>query len=233
MRMNRDTVLIVDDDDVLRRVLVTLLEREGFNVVEAPDARTCLHLVYERHPDLVLLDILMPDRDGREVCRLLHDIDPQLPIVMLSALSEENEKVGRLGDGADDYIVKPFHNQELVARLQAVLRRSRQAPAHHARLYKDSMLSVDFDSRQLLVNGEEVALSPKLWRLLEYMINHKDRVVSREELLRYAWGNGYEGEHRYLKVFISHLRQRLGENPKRPRYIFTAREQGYLFQSHA
>jgi two-component system KDP operon response regulator KdpE len=151
---------------------------------------------------------------------------------MLTALSEEREKVDRLSEGADDYVTKPFHNEELVARVRALLRRSRQASRRRAHAYRDSLLDVDFDSRELHVNGNTVSLSPKQWRLLECLVTRKNQVVTREELLRYVWGTGYEAESRYLKVFISHLRQKLGDDPKRPRYIHTAREHGYLFASH-
>lgn len=229
----QERILVVDDEQAVRQVLSTLLETEGFSVIEASDAKSCLHLVYEQHPDLVLLDILMPDRDGRDVCRLLRDIDSRLPIVMLTAISDEQETVGRLGDGADDYITKPFHNHELVARLRAVLRRARLNPADGARSYQDSQIKVDFAARQFLTDKGEVTLSPKEWRLLECLVAHKGRAVTHEELLRYAWGNGYEGEQKYVKVYVSHLRRKLGDNPKKPRYIHTVREQGYLFEVHA
>ncbi len=227
------TVLVVDDEDPVRYVLCVLLETEGFAVVEAASGRECLRLAYERHPDLVLLDILMPDRDGREICQQLREISPDLPIIMLTALSEEAEKVARLHDGADDYITKPFHQDELLARIRAVLRRSQRTRVSRVQAYKDSLLSVDFQTHQLTLHGKLVALSPKEWRLLEYLIEHKDRIATREELLRYAWGTGFEKDHRYLKVFISHLRQKLGDTPRSPRYIRTSREQGYIFQSHS
>lgn len=229
----QERILVVDDEQAVRQVLSTLLETEGFSVIEASDAKSCLHLVYEQHPDLVLLDILMPDRDGRDVCRLLRDIDSRLPIVMLTAVSDERETVGRLEDGADDYITKPFHNHELVARIRAVLRRSRGNPAHGSRSYQDSQIKLDFAARQFLTDKGEVSLSPKEWRLLECLVEHKGRAVTHEELLRYAWGNGYEGEQKYVKVYVSHLRRKLGDNPKKPRYIHTVREQGYLFEVHA
>lgn len=232
MTTSQDTILVVDDEESVRQILRLLLETKGFRVIEAEDAPACLHAVYQHHPDLVLLDIRLPGRDGREVCRLLRDIDPQMPIIMLTALSEEKEKVDRLQDGADDYMTKPFHNDELVVRIRAVLRRSRIGREHPDRVYHDSMIRVDFAARSLFVHGEEVTLSPKQWRLLECLVSRRDQVVPREELLRYAWGSGYDGEHRYLKVFISHLRQKLLDDPRRPRYIQTARARGYVFCSH-
>lgn len=227
------TILVVDDEDAVRYVLCTLLETEDFSVIEAATGRECLRLAYERHPDLVLLDILMPDRDGREICQQLREVSPDLPIIMLTALSEEAEKVARLHDGADDYITKPFHQDELLARIRAVLRRSQRARIPRIQAYKDSLLSIDFQTHQLVLRGKPVALSPKEWRLLEYLVEHKDHVATHEELLRYAWGSGFEKEHRYVKVFVSHLRQKLGDDTRSPRYIITSREQGYVFKSHS
>lgn len=228
----QETILVVDDEQPVRQVISTLLEAEGFRVLEAADGKSCLKMAYDCHPDLVLLDILMPGRDGREVCRLLRAISTDLPIIVLTALSEDQEVVQRFNDGADDYVTKPFHNEELIARIRAVLRRARQSPMHQTRSFQDGRLEVDFDSHELRLNGAEIALSPKQWRLLEYLIAHRDRVVSREDLLRHAWGPGFEREHKYLKVFISHLRRRLDEDPKEPRYIRTIREQGYMFSTH-
>ncbi len=227
------TILVVDDEDPVRYVLCMLLETEGFTVIEAADGRECLRLAYKRHPDLVLLDILMPGKDGRAICQQLRDMSPDLPIIMLTALSDAAEKVARLHDGADDYITKPFHQDELLARIRAVLRRSQRSRKPSVQAYQDSLLAVDFQSRQMALNGRLVELSPKEWRLLEYLIEHKDRVATYEELLEYVWGSGFEKERRYVKVFVSHLRQKLGDNPKAPRYILTFREEGYLFRSHA
>ncbi len=230
---HQPTILVVDDEDPVRYVLCMLLETEGFAVIEAADGRECLRQAYERHPDLVLLDILMPGKDGRQVCQQLRDISPDLPIIMLSALSEEAEKVARLHDGADDYVTKPFHQDELLARVRAVLRRSQRSRIPRVQAYQDSLLTIDFQTRQVALRGNAVVLSPKEWRLLEYLVEHRDRVATYEELLKYVWGPAYDKERRYVKVFVSHLRQKLGDNPKAPRYIYTSREQGYLFRSHS
>ncbi len=227
------TILVVDDEDPVRYVLCVLLETEGFSVIEASDGRECLRLAYDHHPDLVLLDILMPDRDGREICQQLRDISPDLPIIMLTALSEEAEKVARLYDGADDYVTKPFHQDELLARIRSVLRRSQRSRIPSVQAYKDSLLSIDFQTHQVSLHGKPVPLSPKEWRLLEYLVEHKDHVATHNELLHYVWGGGFEKERRYVKVFISRLRQKLGDNCKSPRYIHTSREQGYIFRSHS
>jgi DNA-binding response OmpR family regulator len=230
--MPQNTILVVDDEQPVRQVISTLLETEGFKVIQAPDGKSCLKIAYETHPDLVLLDILMPGKDGREVCRLLRQVSSDIGIIMLTALSEDLEKVQRFNDGADDYVTKPFHNEELIARIRAVLRRIQHTPTRPAREYHDSMLRVNFETHELMVNGAEASISPKQWRLLECLVTHQDHPVMREDLLRFAWGPAFEKEFKYLKVFVSHLRRNLGDDPKKPRYIHTVREQGYLFQSH-
>lgn len=223
---NRDTILIADDDASLRVVLAVLFQEEGFNVLEAADGLDCLRMAYERHPDLVLLDIMMPGKDGRDVCRRLREIS-NVPIIMLTAVSVEGDKVQTLSDGADDYVTKPFNNDELVARIRTVLRRSR--PDRRPTAYNDGRLLVDFEERKIKLANKPIALSPKEWRLIECLVKHQGRVVSRETLLRYAWGDGYEKDFNSLKVFISHLRRKLDEPPKRPRYIQTERDLGYRF----
>lgn len=228
----QDTILVVDDEEPVRRVVGTLLETEGYRVLQAVDGKSCLQLAYEHHPDLVLLDIVMPGWDGRQACRLLRAASPDIGIIMISAVLGEQERVDRFKDGADDYVTKPFHNGELLARIRAVLHRSKKSSAHRTRSYRDARLCVDFDVRVITVDGRNVQLQPKLWRLLEYMVEKQDRVVPREDLLRRGWGPGYERDHKYLKVYISHLRKSLKEDAKHPYYIHTARDHGYLFKTH-
>ena len=226
----KDTILITDDDPSLLTVLSALLQEEGFKVIPAAGGGECLRKAYETHPDLILLDIMLPDKDGTEVCRRLREIS-NVPIIMLTARSTEKQKVNSFSDGADDYVTKPFDNDELVARIRAILRRSRQATTPRLLAYEDGYLQVDFDARKVRLNANPVLLSPKEWRLLECLIKHEGRVASRETLLRYAWGEGYEREFNYLKVFVSHLRRKLSEPPNRPRYIHTERDLGYRFES--
>jgi two-component system KDP operon response regulator KdpE len=225
----KDTILITDDDPSLLTVLSVLLQEEGFNVIQAARGSECLHKAYETHPDLILLDIMLPDKSGTAVCRQLREVS-DVPIIMLTATSLEKQKVDSLNDGADDYVTKPFNNDELVARIRAMLRRSRVAPTAPAPLYDDGFLRIDFEGRQVQLGSTAVNLSPKEWRLLECLMKQPGRVVSRETLLRYVWGEGYEHEFNYLKVFVSHLRRKLGEPTTRPRYIHTEREVGYRFE---
>jgi len=228
--MNQDTILVADDDASLRQVITTLLQEEGFRVLQAIDGTECLRTAFEHHPDLILLDIMMPNKDGREVCQRLRELS-NVPIIMLTALSQEREKIERLMAGADDYITKPFDNQELIARIHAVLRRTRQ---HETRQppYDDGYLRIDFEAREVRVNGTPVHTSPKEWRLLEYLIKNANRVVPRQTLLRHVWGAGYEKEYNYLKVFVAHLRRKLKDPARRPRYIHTEHNVGYRFQAH-
>ena len=227
----KDTILVADDDPSLRQVLNALLEEEGFSVIQAVDGSDCLRVAYEQHPDLVLLDIMMPSKDGREVCRRLREIS-DVPIIMLTCLPGAKEKVERLSDGADDYVTKPFHNDELIARIHTILRRTRRHSDPSVRLYDDGYLRIDLDAHQVSVDGAGVTLSPKEWRLLEYFLRHKNRVVTRLALLRYAWGDGFEQDSNYLKVYISHLRRKLGDPVRRSRYIHTERDMGYRFETH-
>ena len=227
----KDTILIADDDPSLRQVLKVLLEEESFSVIQAVDGNDCLRVAYEQHPDLILLDIMMPNKDGREVCRRLREIS-DVPIIMLTCLPGEKEKAERLSDGADDYVTKPFHNAELIARIGAILRRTRRHADPSARLYDDGYLRIDLDAHQVFVNGAAVTLSPKEWRILEYFLRHKNRAITRQTLLRYTWGEGFEQDFNYLKVFISHLRRKLGDPARHPRYIHTERDLGYRFETH-
>lgn len=228
----KDTILLVDDDPGICQVLTALLEEEGFNVIYAGDGIECLRVAYEYHPDLVLLDILLPLKDGREVCKQLRTMST-VPIMMMSALGANKEKIGRLEDGADDYITKPFSNDELVARIRALLRRARQTAKVNLHVYQDGYLSVDFDAHTITVNGKPESLSPKEWRLLEYLVKHEGRTVARQVLLRHVWGDKYNQSFSYLKVFVSHVRKKLGDSSKRPRYIHTERESGYRFEKRA
>lgn len=225
----RPHILVVDDDPTTCQVLTLLLESEGYAVCCALDGTECLNLVATQRPDLILLDILLPLKDGRQVCRELRLVTTT-PIIMLSALTAEQEKASRLNDGADDYLSKPYDNDELLARIRAVLRRAQ--PRHMGRQYHDEHVFVDFDAHRLIVNGNMVTLSPKEWRLLEYLQRHQGRTVDRQTLLRYVWGNEYAEAYPYLKVYVSSLRRKLGDPTRHPRYIHTEHEAGYRFEGH-
>jgi DNA-binding response OmpR family regulator len=174
---------------------------------------------------------VMPNKDGREACRRLREIS-DVPIVMLTCLPGEKEKVERLAEGADDYVTKPFHNAELVARIRAILRRTRRHSDPGFRQYDDGYLKIELDVRSVHVNGAPIALSPIEWRLLECFLRHKNRAIQRHTLLRFAWGDGFDQDINYLKVYVSHLRRKLGDPAQHPRYIHTVRNLGYRFETH-
>lgn len=224
------TILIADDDPSFRQVLTILLEQEGFSVLHAADGNECLRVAYERHPNLILLDIMMPQKDGREVCRRLREIS-DVPIIMLTCVP--GEQVARLSEGADDYLLKPVNNPELIARIKAILRRTRVHANPALRSYDDGYLKIDVEARRVWVAGATVSLTPREWCLLEYLVRHRNRVVTAHALLRYAWGDAYTEERNYLKVYVAHLRQKLSDDAHRPRYIHTERGVGYRFEAHA
>jgi DNA-binding response OmpR family regulator len=229
--MKEPSILVVDDEPNVCQVIAAILEEEGFKVHRAHNGIDAMRIFFDQRPDLVILDILMPYKDGRDTCRQIREVS-NTPIIMLSALGDEKEKVGRLTDGADDYIPKPFNNNELVARVRAVLRRTNATPSPADRVFDDSYLQVDLDSHRLQVGGETKKLTPREWRLLEYMIKHKNKILSRATLLRQIWGEGFEDADNILKVAISNLRGKIGDQARHPKYIRTEHSVGYRFEAH-
>lgn len=225
------TILVADDEEAVRHVIETLLELDGYKVIQASNGAECLRMAYDHHPDLVLLDIMMPIKDGREVCRQLRQVS-DTPIIMLTALGGEREKVERLNEGADDYLSKPFNNDELLARMRAILRRARPNRSARDQIYDDGVLRVNRDTHEILVKGKRVRLAPKEWCLLEYLMEHKNRVMPRQALLRHVWGEAYETDFNILKVCVSNVRRKIQDPARHPRYIHTEREIGYRFESH-
>lgn len=227
----KDVVLLIDDEAPFRQLLTILLEEEGFSVITAQDGEEGLRLAMEQRPDIILLDIMLPYTDGRTVCRQLREFS-DVPIIMLTCLPDPSEKVQRLQDGADDYVTKPFHSEELIARIRALLRRARRHTDPTLHVYDDGYLKVDLNAHQVLVNGTPITLSPKEWRLLEYFIRHKNHLVTHQALLRHAWGQNFENDYAGLKVYIAHLRRKLGDSARHPRYIHSERALGYRFEAH-
>ena len=228
---HQTTILVVDDEEAVRRVIAALLELEGYVVIQAENGAECLRMAYDYHPDLILLDIMMPIKDGRVVCRQLREVS-DTPIIMLTALGGDRERVERLNDGADDYINKPFNNDELVARVRAVLRRAQPNHSLRDHIYDDGFLRVDREAHEVRIKGVRVPFSPKEWRLLEYLLEHKNRVMPRQSLLRHVWGDTYQADFDYLKVFVSHVRRKIQDPARHPHYIHTEREIGYRFETH-
>jgi two-component system KDP operon response regulator KdpE len=225
----RHRILVVDDEPRMIRFIRLNLEHDGFDVVEASDGLAALRQVRDALPDLVLLDVAMPELDGFETLRLLREIS-QVPVIMLTARGEEDDRVRGLELGADDYVTKPFSPRELVSRVRAVLRRTETAPpAEKATLAIDDRLSINFDRREVLVNGQPVRLRPTEYRLLYHLVNNAGWVVPHDQLLAKVWGYEYREETHYLRLYINYLRQKLEADPANPKYILTERGVGYRF----
>lgn len=219
-------ILIVDDERAIRRFLRTILQAHGYEVVEAERGQDGLSAVAQYRPDLVILDLGLPDMDGIEVTRHLREWS-ELPIIILSVREQETDKIAALDAGADDYLTKPFGAGELMARLRAALRRITQ-PATEP-VYRCRDLVVDIQRRRVTMCDEEVQLTPTEYDLLRVLASHAGRVVTHGQLLRQVWGTGYEGQVHLLRVNISNLRRKLEPDSARPQYIVTEPGVGYRF----
>jgi len=222
-------ILIVDDEEKILRFLRMNLELEGFRVTTATSGLEALQRVRSLHPDLVLLDVMMPDIDGFETLRLLREFS-DVPVIMLTVRSDEDDIVRGLRLGADDYVTKPFSVRELVSRIQAVLRRARPLASPESAILKiDDYLSVDYNLQEVIVGGKRVKLRPTEFRLLSVLIENAGWVVPQETLLVKVWGPEYRDETHYVRLYITYLRQKIEPDPSNPRYIFTERGVGYRF----
>lgn len=227
----RLTVLLVDDEDAITANLVPFLERAGFSVMAVADGEAALARVATAPPDLVVLDVLMPRLDGREVLRRLRGTGSWLPVILLTQVGDATERAMALEEGADDYLNKPFDPHELVARMRAVLRRARpgQPPLGAARRLTSAGLLLDRQARRAWLHGQELSLTPKAVALLEYLLTHPDELIGRERLLDAVWGWDYPAGTRAVDTRVAELRRALGDEPAAPRYIETVPGQGYRF----
>ena len=221
-------ILIVDDEPELRSMLRQYLSREGFAVGEAATGSAALDAISGSEPDLVLLDVGLPDIDGFEVLRTLR-MTSNIPVIMLTARDDEIDRVVGLSVGADDYVVKPFSPRELVARIQSVLRRSAGGSRGADELLHFTGLTIDLRSREVKLEGEPVDLSALEFDLLVALGRHPNRVFTREQLLERVWGWDYFGVDRVIDVHIGNIRKVLGDDAANPRYIATVRGVGYKF----
>ena len=227
-----DTVLVIDDDPNLVSIIRQILTADGYIVATALNADDGLRMLREHHPDLVLLDIMMPGVDGWETCARIREIS-NVPCVFLTARFREEDKVKGLDLGADDYIIKPFHTAELRARVRAVLRRSRIAnPPHGSVLsYGNDELVIHTDSRAVLVRGQAVALTPTEYRLLLYLAERPGRVLTTQQIYDSVWSGETEATLANVKWYIWRLRQKIEAIPTRPRFILTEPYVGYRFNA--
>ncbi len=222
-------ILIVDDELRMRRFIRMNMELEGYQVIEAENGIHALDQIRQFTPDLVVMDVMMPEMDGFETLKLLREIST-VPVILLTVRDEEEDITRGLALGADDYVTKPFSPRVLTSRVAAVLRRSHW-PAQPPRtvLRIDDRLSVDFNRHQVIVNGERIDLRPTEYRLLNHLIQNAGWVVPHDTLLAKVWGYEYREETHYLRLYINYLRKKIEEDPANPHYILTERGVGYRF----
>jgi two-component system KDP operon response regulator KdpE len=222
-------ILIVDDELRMRRFIRMNMELENYQVIEAENGIQALDQIRQFNPDLVVMDVMMPEMDGFETLKLLREIST-VPVILLTVRDDEEDITRGLALGADDYITKPFSPRVLTGRVGAVLRRAHwPAPPPRTVLRIDDRLSIDFNRHQVIVNGERIDLRPTEYRLLNHLIQNAGWVVPHDTLLAKVWGYEYRDETHYLRLYINYLRKKIEEDPANPRYILTERGVGYRF----
>jgi two-component system KDP operon response regulator KdpE len=222
-------ILIVDDELRMRRFIRMNMELEGYQVIEAENGIHALDQIRQFTPDLVVMDVMMPEMDGFETLKLLREIST-VPVILLTVRDDEEDITRGLGLGADDYITKPFSPRVLTSRVAAVLRRANWPAAPPRTVLRiDERLSVDFNRHQVIVNGERIDLRPTEYRLLNHLIQNAGWVVPHDTLLAKVWGYEYRDETHYLRLYINYLRKKIEEDPANPHYILTERGVGYRF----
>jgi DNA-binding response OmpR family regulator len=222
-------VVVADDEPDLLYAIKLYLEDEGYTVFTAVNGDEALDLLKERIPDVVVLDVMMPELDGFETLKQLRETS-SVPVIMLTAKGEESDKIRGLGLGADDYVTKPFSQRELLSRIQAVIRRAempRSLPKTQIKI--DEHLTVDFARGEVYRDNQKVTLTPTEYRLLFHLVSNPGRVLTNETLLVRVWGREYREEDHYVRLYVSYLRQKLEPDPTQPRYIQTEKGLGYRF----
>jgi DNA-binding response OmpR family regulator len=226
---DRRRILVVDDEERMVRFIRLNLEHDGFQVSEAFNGKEAIQKIRDVTPDLILLDVMMPDLDGFEVLETVREVS-NVPVIMLTAKGEEDDRVRGLELGADDYITKPFSPRELVSRVKAVLRRTESASGSmHGLIEVDDRLKIDFDRREIWLEGKLVKLRPTEYRMLYHLVQNAGWVVTHDQLLTKVWGYEYRDEPHYVRLYINYLRQKLEADPSNPKYILTERGVGYRF----
>ncbi|WP_328436800.1 response regulator [Streptomyces sp. NBC_00444] len=224
-------VLVVEDDPQLVRALVINMQARQYGVDAAPDGATALRLAAARQPDVVLLDLGLPDMDGVQVIKGLRGWT-RVPILVLSARAASDEKVAALDAGADDYITKPFSMNELLARLRAAVRRTESVPSvPETTIVETDEFTIDLLAKKAARGGHDVRLTPTEWHLLEILVCNPGRLVTQKQLLEEVWGPSYDGKTNYLRVYMAQLRRKLEADPAHPRYLITEPGMGYRFEA--
>ncbi|MET7767625.1 response regulator [Nocardia sp. NPDC005366] len=222
-------VLVVDDEPQIVRALRINLSVRGYEVITANNGAAALRAAADRHPDVVILDLGLPDMDGIEVLAGLRGWT-EVPVIVLSARTDSTDKVEALDAGADDYVTKPFGMDELLARLRAAVRRGATDADASEPVVVTSSFTVDLAAKMVTRNGATVHLTPTEWGMLEMLVRHRGKLVGRKELLREVWGPSYDTETHYLRVYLAQLRRKLEDDPSRPRHLLTEAGMGYRFQ---
>jgi DNA-binding response OmpR family regulator len=224
------TILIVDDEARIRDFVRMNLEMEHYGVLEASNGIEALEQLREHLPDLIVLDVTMPEMDGFETLRHIREVST-IPVIMLTVRQTDQDKIRGLDLGADDYLGKPFNPRELLSRIRALLRRSFMAtPARKTEIVVDPDLKIDFSRREVIVRGQKVVLRPTEYRLLYHLVSNAGRLLTHETLLSKVWGHEYRDEAHYLRLYITYLRQKIEKDPAHPQYILTERGIGYRFK---
>ncbi len=226
--MSSASILVVDDEPQIRRVMRTTLASNGYMILECRSGEEALETLHSERPDLVLLDINMPGMGGLETCREIR-AGYDIPIIMLTVRNSERDKVNALDAGADDYVVKPFGMEELLARIRAALRRA--APPDAIPAFVSDELAIDFATRSVTVRGRPVRLTPKEFDLLRLLVANQGKALPHRKLLQAVWGPDYGEETEYLRVFINQLRKKIESDPSKPRLIRTEPWIGYRFEA--
>jgi len=221
-------ILVVDDEPQIRRSLQVNLENKDYAVTTAGSAEEALESIVHRKPDVVIVDLLLPSMDGIELTRRIREHSP-VPIIILSAIGNEQKKIEALESGADDYVTKPFSMKELAARISSALRRTMMLSGTEP-VYRNADLSINFERREVRIKDKPVKLTPTEYDLLKYMIQYAGKVLTHRTLLTAIWGEAYAEQAQYLRVFIGQLRKKLEQNTARPQYILTDPGIGYRFE---
>jgi two-component system response regulator RegX3 len=222
-------VLVVEDEQSLREPLVYLLQKEGFDVVEAADGNAALDQFTKSGADLILLDLMLPGMSGNEVCRVIRQTST-VPIIMLTAKDSEIDKVVGLEIGADDYVTKPYSSRELLARMKAVLRRNVEPAVAPSSVLEAGPVRMDLERHEVLVHGKKVAMPLKEFELLELLLENVNRVLTRGQIIDRVWGSNYFGDTKTLDVHVKRIRSKIEDDPARPVHILTVRGLGYKFE---
>jgi DNA-binding response OmpR family regulator len=232
--MSSQKVLIIDDDANLLQLASLIFKKAGYLVITAGDALDGISKFFMHHPDLIILDVMMPGSNGYDVCERIRKVSEE-PIIILTALNEEKDMLRGLAAGADDFLSKPFSPEILLARSKTILRRSQyladlDAGRSASVSYNDGYLSIDIEKHEVLIHGKRIRLTPREFELLVYLVRNGGKLLTFEKILVNVWGRAYEGSMDHVHVYISHLRRKIEEVPREPRYIKTVHGIGYIFE---